>query len=228
MNNRIINEGCMGMDVYVDENGTQTTVSEPPNQETLLCPLCHCKPGCNTNPNIQCHLCKNPTPTSYHTADPKPLKPEGERTKAEEWAACYSALFAQLNPVMEENRRLKDGLADPTPLIEALHALRPKDTYRVDAQGGYFLGVWDAVAIVRDFYGSASAYDGERRGAIFASTAGANPAAPANSPIARMNAFKIGTPVTDSPEDIATARAVNITADKCIDALLNAKNEGEI
>jgi hypothetical protein len=39
--------------------------------------------------------------------DKIPLKPEGQRTKAEEWEACYRALFNQLNPVMEENARLK-------------------------------------------------------------------------------------------------------------------------
>lgn len=38
------------------------------------------------------------------------LKPEGQRTKADEWQACYEMLFAQLNPVMEENERLKNEL----------------------------------------------------------------------------------------------------------------------
>ena len=35
------------------------------------------------------------------------LKPEGQRTKAEEWEAAYRELFNQLNPVMEENARMK-------------------------------------------------------------------------------------------------------------------------
>lgn len=35
------------------------------------------------------------------------LKPEGQRTKAEEWEACHAALFNQLNPVMEENNKLQ-------------------------------------------------------------------------------------------------------------------------
>lgn len=40
------------------------------------------------------------------------LKPEGQRTKAEEWEAAYHGLFAQLNPVMEENARLKRELVE--------------------------------------------------------------------------------------------------------------------
>lgn len=40
------------------------------------------------------------------------LKPEGQRTKAEEWEAAYHGLFAQLNPVMEENARLKREAQD--------------------------------------------------------------------------------------------------------------------
>lgn len=49
--------------------------------------------------------------TPARTIDQMP--PEGERTKAEEWEAMYAALFNQMQPIMAENKRLKEHTAAP-------------------------------------------------------------------------------------------------------------------
>lgn len=38
------------------------------------------------------------------------LKPEGQRTKAEEWEACYRQLFNQLNPLVAKLKIATDAL----------------------------------------------------------------------------------------------------------------------
>lgn len=63
------------------------------------------------------------------------LKPEGKRSKLEEWEAAYAMLFNQLNPVMEENARLnvviaamgngRKSLIPPSPASETDHEGRP-------------------------------------------------------------------------------------------------------
>ena len=37
------------------------------------------------------------------------LAAEGKRTKAEEWEALYAGLFNQMQPILEENLRLRKG-----------------------------------------------------------------------------------------------------------------------
>jgi hypothetical protein len=44
-------------------------------------------------------------------------KPEGQRTKVEEWEGAYASLFGMLTPVMEENKRLRDSNASILRLI---------------------------------------------------------------------------------------------------------------
>lgn len=39
------------------------------------------------------------------------MPPEGIRTKIEEWGAMYAALFNQMRPILEENRRLKQPVS---------------------------------------------------------------------------------------------------------------------
>lgn len=62
----------------------------------------------------------SPTPPACESLNMPTLRPEGERTKADEWEACYRQLFAKLNPIMEENTRLKEvvqsaNLYNPAP-----------------------------------------------------------------------------------------------------------------
>lgn len=44
-------------------------------------------------------------PDNARTIDQFP--PEGQRTKENEWEACYATLFRQMKPIMDENTRLK-------------------------------------------------------------------------------------------------------------------------
>lgn len=48
------------------------------------------------------------------------LPPEGQRTKLDEWQACYAALFRQIHPVMKENRRLKERLGKAESALQKL------------------------------------------------------------------------------------------------------------
>ena len=59
------------------------------------------------------------------------FKPEGERMKTDEWAAAYAALFNQMQPLMEENRRLQEQVSSyEMPVFKDFKIPDPHEAFR--------------------------------------------------------------------------------------------------
>ena len=94
----------------------QKHTAEPITETRLSEMEAHADAGGTFQPAIVQELIGHIRTTDRYRANARTIDqfpPEGERTKENEWEACYATLFRQMQPIMDENARLKAAKAQP-------------------------------------------------------------------------------------------------------------------